>query len=217
LAAAWHSGSASPPRQLFGDCNWGGGDVHVDHHKATNIDRNFDRNGGQGGQGSSRWEHSVDHRKGVAYRDNATRERFGREQAGAADRRANYRGRDPGAGNRAGVSDRMAGGNPSASDRMNGATVRARPTAPRRRIARRPATGPAPPTAHRPPTATARDSAGGTTASRASATAPARRTTPIAAVPACSPRASIAAAADIRAARGGGGGFGGGRGGGGRR
>ena len=105
---------------IFGDCNWGGGDVHVDHHKATNIDRNFDRNGRQGGQGSSRWEHSVDHRKGVAYRDNATRERFGREQAGAADRRANYRGRDPGAGNRAGVSDRMAGGNPSASDRMNG-------------------------------------------------------------------------------------------------
>lgn len=100
---------------IFGDCNWGGGDVHVDHHKATNIDRNFDRNGTQG----DRWQHNVDHRKGVAYRDNATRERFGRTEAGAADRRADFRGRDPGAANRAGVSDRMAGGNLSASDRMN--------------------------------------------------------------------------------------------------
>jgi len=111
---AWGFGLAAAGA-IFGDCNWGGGDVNINIDRAANIDRNFDRNRNQGG----RWQHNVDHRKGVSYRDNATGERFGRNQAGAADRRANFRGREPGAADRAGVSNRMANGNPSASDRMN--------------------------------------------------------------------------------------------------
>ncbi|WP_051003525.1 DUF3300 domain-containing protein [Cupriavidus sp. BIS7] len=112
---AWGFGLAAAGA-IFGNCNWGGGDVNINVDRAANIDRNFDRNRNQGG----RWQHNVDHRKGVAYRDNATRERFGREQAGAADRRSNFRGREPGgAGDRAGVSNRMSNGNLSASDRMN--------------------------------------------------------------------------------------------------
>ncbi len=41
-------------------------------NRATNIDRNFDRSKAQGG----RWQHDASHRQGVAYRDNATREKF---------------------------------------------------------------------------------------------------------------------------------------------
>jgi len=111
---AWGFGLAAAGA-IFGDCNWGGGDVNINVDRAANIDRNFDRNRNQGG----RWQHNVDHRKGVSYRDNATGERFGRNQAGA-DRRSNFRGREPGgAADRAGVSNRMANGNLSASDRMN--------------------------------------------------------------------------------------------------
>jgi hypothetical protein len=102
---AWGLGFAAAGA-IFGNCNWNGGDVHVDHHKATNIDRNFDARKSEGG----RWQHDASHRKGVGYRDNATRERFGRGQAGA-DRRADFRGRDPGSGNRASVADRASTGN----------------------------------------------------------------------------------------------------------
>jgi len=87
---------------IFGNCNWGGGDVNIDIDRATNIDRNFDRNKAQNG---NRWQHDASHRQGVAYRDNATREKFGRNVPGA-DNRAEFRGRDGGAGDRAGVADR---------------------------------------------------------------------------------------------------------------
>lgn len=40
-----------------------------------------------------RWQHDARHRQGVAYRDNATRERYGRSMADAAGRN-NFRGRD---------------------------------------------------------------------------------------------------------------------------
>ena len=82
---------------IFGNCNWGGGDVNINVNRATNIDRNFDRSKAQGG----RWQHDASHRQGVAYRDNATREKFGRNVAGA-DRRGDFRGFD-GAGGRGGV------------------------------------------------------------------------------------------------------------------
>ena len=53
--------------------------VNVNVNRAVNIDRNFDRtNIGDGG----RWQHDVDHRKGVAYRDNATRQQFGQAPPG---------------------------------------------------------------------------------------------------------------------------------------
>jgi len=108
---AWGLGFAAAGA-IFGNCNWGGGDINIDVNRATNIDRNFDRNKGQGGK----WNHDASHRQGVSYRDNASREKFGKGNAGA-DRRNDYRGRD-GGGDRAGTSDRRAGGDRAgASDR----------------------------------------------------------------------------------------------------
>ncbi|SPD56795.1 conserved exported protein of unknown function (plasmid) [Cupriavidus taiwanensis] len=97
---AWGVGLAAAGA-IFGNCNWGGGDVNINVNKAANIDRNFDRTKVQGG---GKWQHDASHRKGVSYRDNATSERFGGRDAAAANRRNEFRGRE------GGVSDRMAGG-----------------------------------------------------------------------------------------------------------
>jgi hypothetical protein len=76
---------------MFGGWNWGGSNgsyVNVNASRAVNIDRNFNNtNVGQGG----RWQHQVDHRKGVAYRDNATRQQFGQNRPGA-EQRQQFRG-----------------------------------------------------------------------------------------------------------------------------
>jgi hypothetical protein len=103
---------------MFGGWNWGGGYgqsyANVNVNKAVNIDRNFDRNRIDG---SGRWQHQVDHRKGVAYRDNATRQRFNQAQRPGAAQRDQFRGRldgGPGAGNRPGggqgIANRPGGG-----------------------------------------------------------------------------------------------------------
>ncbi|WP_225934523.1 DUF3300 domain-containing protein [Cupriavidus sp. EM10] len=85
---AWGVGLAAAGA-IFGGCNWGGGDVNINVNRATNIDRNFNRNNVEGGK----WKHDASHRKGVAYRDSATREKFGNNVAGA-DRRNDFRGRE---------------------------------------------------------------------------------------------------------------------------
>lgn len=77
---------------MFGGWNWGygGGNsyVNVNVNRATNIDRNFNRNDIGNGD---RWQHRVDHRKGVAYRDQKTRDRYGQNRPGA-DQRQQFRG-----------------------------------------------------------------------------------------------------------------------------
>ncbi|MGA7816056.1 DUF3300 domain-containing protein, partial [Caballeronia sp.] len=70
---AWGVGIAAAGA-IFGNCNWGGGDVNINVDKAANINRNFDRSKVQGQGG--RWQHDAGHRQGVAYRDNATRDKF---------------------------------------------------------------------------------------------------------------------------------------------
>src|SRR3990172_4309432 len=83
-------------------CNWHGGDVNIDVNRNTNINRNInrdqakqkmqDRGQGQGGKG--KWQHDASHRKGAAYRDQATAQKFNRGTAGdAAKSREAYRGR----------------------------------------------------------------------------------------------------------------------------
>ena len=109
---AWGAGFAIG-NAIFGGCNWGRGDVNINVNKAVNIDRNFNRNNiGSGGQ----WKHDAGHRQGVAYRDNASRQKYGKDIGGAANRQ-DFRGRD-GAGDRAGdrPGDR-AGDRGGAADR----------------------------------------------------------------------------------------------------
>jgi hypothetical protein len=57
---------------IWGGCNWGGGGVYVNHHNYNNFNRT---NIG----GGSNWRHNVDHRKGVAYRDQATARQYNRD------------------------------------------------------------------------------------------------------------------------------------------
>ena len=94
LGAAWG--------YAWGGCNWHGGDVNIDVNRNTNINRNInrdqakqkmqDRGQGQGGKG--KWQHDASHRKGAAYRDQSTAQKFNRGTAGdAAKSREAYRGR----------------------------------------------------------------------------------------------------------------------------
>ncbi len=101
---------------IFGNCNWGGGDVNINVNKAANIDRNFDRTKVQGGK----WQHDASHRQGVAYRDNASREKFAKNVSGA-DARGDFRGRNGDAGNRAGGSNNAGVGDRGGG--RNNATV----------------------------------------------------------------------------------------------
>ena len=75
---------------IFGGWNWGRGNsyVNVNVNRAVNIDRNFNVNNINNG----RWQHEPIHRKGVAYRDPATRQRFNQTRPGA-DQRQEFRGR----------------------------------------------------------------------------------------------------------------------------
>jgi hypothetical protein len=107
---------------LYGGWGWGSGDVNVNVDRAVNIDRNFNRDSVKGGN----WQHSPEHRKGVAYRDSATRQQYGKGVAGA-DARQQFRGKEmqsPGAGGQrpgVGGQQRPGGGAGVGGDRPGGA------------------------------------------------------------------------------------------------
>ena len=70
----WGAGFAAAGA-IFGGWNWGGRGnsyVNVNVNRAVNIDNHFNRNNINT---DGRWKHDVDHRKGVAYRDNARKAR----------------------------------------------------------------------------------------------------------------------------------------------
>jgi hypothetical protein len=75
---------------MYSNWNWGRGNayVNVNANRAANIDRNFDRNRYTN---NNRWQHDTGHRRGVAYRDAATRQQFGQQRPGA-DQRQQFRG-----------------------------------------------------------------------------------------------------------------------------
>ncbi len=128
---AWGAGVAAS-WAIFGGCNWGRGDVNINVNRAVNIDRNFNRtNVGSGGK----WQHNAQHRKGVPYRDTASREKYG-GRVGGADGRRDYRGRDAAPGDRAGARERPATdrGAVDRAGRGDRATTgdRQRPSAPER-------------------------------------------------------------------------------------
>lgn len=128
---------------LWGDMDWGGGDVDIDVNRYNNINTNRSFEGNR-----NSWQHNSLNRDGVPYRDNASRERYGRQMEGSAGRDA-FRGDDPArAANRErarqsmeqrGIQERGAG-NRTASERAqiasrdvrdNQARDRARQTADR--------------------------------------------------------------------------------------
>jgi len=86
----------------WGNCNWGSGDVDIDINRNNNFTRNnynkdrvshYQKQGGQQG-GRQQWQHNPQNRKGAAYRDNATAQKFNRgTSADAAKSREAFRGR----------------------------------------------------------------------------------------------------------------------------
>ena len=74
---------------LWGDCDWGGGDVDIDVNRYNNINSNRQINANQ-----NKWQHNAANRDGVPYRDRASREQYGQRLAGSEQRDA-LRGRDP--------------------------------------------------------------------------------------------------------------------------
>ena len=96
---------------MFSSWNWNSGSgsyVNVNANRATNIDRNYNRgNVGTGG----RWQHDGSHRKGVAYRDPATRQQFGQSRPGA-DQRQQFRGQMDQAARPGGVGGPGGAGRP---------------------------------------------------------------------------------------------------------
>ena len=92
LGAAWG--------YAWGGCNWRGGDVDININRNTNFNTNINRQRyqanfqarGQSAQGA--WRHDATHRRGVAYRDQGTAQRFNRgTNAQAAASREAFRGR----------------------------------------------------------------------------------------------------------------------------
>jgi uncharacterized membrane protein YgcG len=70
---------------LWGNCNWGGGNVNVNVNKYNNFNRTNIQN--------SNWSHNAEHRKGVQYRDSASQQRYGKGQRQGVESREQFRGR----------------------------------------------------------------------------------------------------------------------------
>jgi hypothetical protein len=80
---------------LWGNCNWGGGNVNVNVNRYNSVNANRQISANQ-----TNFQHNAANRRGVPYRDSASRQQFGKDVAGA-NQRGDYRGRDSAqAGNR---------------------------------------------------------------------------------------------------------------------
>lgn len=84
---------------IWGNCNWGHGDVDIDVNRYNNFNRNeinANRNtnvSNRANNNSGKWQHNSEHRQGVGYRDSATQQKYGRgaSQQGL-DSREQFRG-----------------------------------------------------------------------------------------------------------------------------
>ena len=73
---------------IWGNVGWGNNEININRN--TNINTG-DRNNIQGGD---KWKHNSEHRKGAAYRDNATAQKYNKgSDRQAAQSREQYRGR----------------------------------------------------------------------------------------------------------------------------
>jgi len=85
----------------WGDCDWHGGDVDIDINQNTNFNQNIDRDkykdrqsGRLDQNGRGNWQHNPENRKGVAYRDKGTAQKFNRASTtDSVKSREEFRGR----------------------------------------------------------------------------------------------------------------------------
>jgi hypothetical protein len=104
---------------MWGGCHWGGSNVYINHNTYNNFNKTNIKSGD--------WQHRPEHRKGVEYRDQKSRDKFSGGQRPGVDTRESFRGRaETGRQDiaRGGVSDRQQdfGGS---RDRAGGAGDRA--------------------------------------------------------------------------------------------
>ena len=101
---------------LWGDCDWDNNDIDIDVNRYNNINRNNQITNNQ-----NKWQHNAVHRDGVPYRDNRSRQEFGRQLNGATQRQA-YRGdnaqRAQARENARGAMDRSGFERPATSNRL---------------------------------------------------------------------------------------------------
>jgi hypothetical protein len=106
---------------LWGGCDWGHNDVHIDVNRYNNINVNHHISG----NGNVNWNHNAANRRGTPYRGSATQQRFNQGVGGAQQRQA-FRGQSGGVDanrQRAMQSfDRTTGGGAAASARRPGQT-----------------------------------------------------------------------------------------------
>ncbi len=87
----------------WGDCDWHGGDIDIDIDRNLDINHNIDRDkykdrdrqaGRLDQNGKGNWKHNPENRKGVAYRDQGTAQKFNRASTNDSIKsREEFRGR----------------------------------------------------------------------------------------------------------------------------
>jgi len=70
---------------MWGNCNWGHGNVDINVNHYNNFNHTNINNGN--------WNHNAEHRKGVGYRDKATQNKYGQGNRQSAASRDAFRGR----------------------------------------------------------------------------------------------------------------------------
>ena len=74
---------------IWGNCNWGRGEIDVDVNRNTNINRSNTSN--------KTWQHNAEHRRGVAYKDSGVAQQYNRgANSDAVKSREDFRGRTEG-------------------------------------------------------------------------------------------------------------------------
>ncbi|MGH9806803.1 MAG: DUF3300 domain-containing protein [Terriglobia bacterium] len=111
---AWGAGFAIG-REIWDNFDWRHGNINVDIDRNVNIDanRNF-----------TKWEHNSYHRRGVAYDNNAVRNKFSKANVNAGDRNLDFRGRTGDQvlkpGNKPGSGLKPGGGKPDVGQIQQG-------------------------------------------------------------------------------------------------
>jgi hypothetical protein len=71
-------------------CGWGHHDIDIDINRTGNFNKNVNRGDRPGGK--QKWQHNREHRKGAAYRDRGTSQRFGQSPNRSVEGRREARG-----------------------------------------------------------------------------------------------------------------------------
>jgi len=115
----WGAAVVGIANGLWGNCNWGGGNVDINVNKFNNVNVNNRRD-----TTNNKFQHDAGRRGDVPYRDARSRETYGRKQAEGAQNREAFRGKDGLDAERARASETLKdrGADPAAGrDRLQGA------------------------------------------------------------------------------------------------